>query len=200
MSDIKERFIMNMNLDIELYFEMMGEVMENLKNEIKELTFKVQKAREEGNWGTYKNLIIAYKEVVQLYKEIVDKISEDDNISGTQYLKNNMTISLDENTTELINKAFIRKEVAIDNKKDMYIDVARANDSRNATIASVYCNGRVERIRGRTLKDIVDIIENYIVEDKNIYLDICGIGKGIADEFDSRNIKYKKLKINKIQN
>ena len=140
MSDIKGEFIMS-KVDLSIYGEMMGEVIANLKNEIKELTFKVQKAREECNWGTYRNLVIAYKEVIQLYKEIVDKISEYD-VDNTQYIKNNTTIGLDENTSNLINEAFVKKEITIDNIKDMYIDVVRIN-GKNIVAALVYCNGEI---------------------------------------------------------
>ncbi len=186
------------NVNLSIYNEMMGEVVSNLKNEIKELTFKVQKARKDENWGTYKNLILAYKEIIKLYKEIVDEVSETEG-NKTQHIKNNMTISLDKNTLKLMDKAFVRKKVTDDNTKDMYIDVARVNGGGTAT-ALVYCNGKITYIKEKTFKDIVDIIENHTVEDKNIYIDTFGIGKGVADELDSRNIKYKKLEINKIQN
>lgn len=41
-------------------------VIDNLKNEIESLTFKIQKVRENHDFGTYKNLILAYKEVLNL--------------------------------------------------------------------------------------------------------------------------------------
>lgn len=53
-------------------------VIDNLKNEIELLTFKIQKVRENHDFGTYKNLILAYKEVLNL---IIDMEKHDVNIN-----------------------------------------------------------------------------------------------------------------------
>jgi hypothetical protein len=47
-------------------------IIDNLKNELVSLTTKIQKTRENHDFGTYKNLILAYKEVLGLYKECVN--------------------------------------------------------------------------------------------------------------------------------
>jgi hypothetical protein len=47
-------------------------IVDNLKSELESLTIKIQKTRENHDFGTYKNLILAYKEVLGLYKESVD--------------------------------------------------------------------------------------------------------------------------------
>lgn len=179
------------NVNLSIYNEMMGEVVSNLKNEIKELTFKVQKAREDENWGTYKNLILAYKEIIKLYKEIVDEVSKTEE-NKTQHIKNNMTISLDKNTFELIDEAFVRKKVAIDNKKDMYIDIGRDK-------CIVCCDGKIFYIDTNGLKfsNIIEVISSRFgnFEDKNIFIDKRGIGMGLVDAFDDKGVQYTDIEI-----
>jgi hypothetical protein len=98
MADIKERFIM-----VGIYRKMMDDILGNLKNEIEQLTSKVQKAREDENWGTYRNLIISYKEVIKLYKEIVDEFASV-NVDKTQYINSHLTIKCDDDVTKFINE------------------------------------------------------------------------------------------------
>ena len=57
-------------LHLDMYSTLMKEVSGNLKSEIEELSKKVKQAREFENWGTYKNLILAYKEIVKMYNDI----------------------------------------------------------------------------------------------------------------------------------
>lgn len=45
------------------------EVILNLKDEVKSLTSKIKSAREREDFGTYKNLILAYKEVLKLLQD-----------------------------------------------------------------------------------------------------------------------------------
>lgn len=44
-----------------------------------------------------------------------------------------------------------------------------------------------------SFSDIADIVAQHELDNTNIYLDDRGIGQGIADELDSRDIKYTKL-------
>lgn len=46
------------------------EIIINLKNEIKSLNGKIKNARENGDFGTYRNLIVAYKEVLKIIQDI----------------------------------------------------------------------------------------------------------------------------------
>jgi hypothetical protein len=70
-------------------------VTDNLKNELESLTTLVKRARENGDFGTYKNLILAYKEVLGLYKELTN---EDFNIPITYnfHIENVKTIDVDD--------------------------------------------------------------------------------------------------------
>lgn len=47
-------------------FEYPRSIIQVLKNELIQLEGKIIKARKTENWGTYKNLILAYKEVFML--------------------------------------------------------------------------------------------------------------------------------------
>lgn len=47
------------------------QIVDNLKKEIEFLNAKITKVRENHDFGTYKNLILAYKEVLGLYKEMI---------------------------------------------------------------------------------------------------------------------------------
>lgn len=104
------------NVDLECYDFMMGDVIGNLKNEIAELTSKVKQARDSGNWGTYKNLILAYKEIINLYKDITLDIAGLND--KTQTINNNMNIKLDKKTLESIYESMKHTK---DNQKNMYI-------------------------------------------------------------------------------
>jgi hypothetical protein len=57
------------NKEVETFEE---QVIYNLKNEIELLTSKIKITRENHDFGTYKNLILAYKEVLGLYKEMAE--------------------------------------------------------------------------------------------------------------------------------
>lgn len=48
------------------------DIIKNLKNELIALHSKIQIARNNNDFGTYKNLIIAFKEVLGLYKEMTE--------------------------------------------------------------------------------------------------------------------------------
>lgn len=88
---------------VSIYNNMMKDIVDNLKNEIEQLTLKVQEARRDGNWGTYRNLIIAYKEIIKLYKEIVDEVANV-YVDKTQYINGNLTIKCDDDITKFINE------------------------------------------------------------------------------------------------
>lgn len=53
-------------------FKYPSSVLITLKNELACLNPKIQKARIDENWGTYKNLILAYKEVFQLMNDFIN--------------------------------------------------------------------------------------------------------------------------------
>ncbi len=46
------------------------DIMDNLKEELKCLTKKIKQERESENFGTYKNLILAYKEILMILKSL----------------------------------------------------------------------------------------------------------------------------------
>lgn len=89
-------------LDQGRYGELMGDVSNNLKNEIAELSKKVSQARESENWGTYKNLVLAYKEIVKMYNDIAIDVCERD-ADKTQHIET--TLSLDKNTSGIFAEA-----------------------------------------------------------------------------------------------
>lgn len=86
-------------LEKDMYAPMVQDVVDNLKNEIVELSTKVSKARELGNWGTYKNLILAYKEIVRMYNDIAIDVCKSET-NDTQHVKTE--IALDRGTSNLI--------------------------------------------------------------------------------------------------
>lgn len=88
-------------LNVEGYLKLMEGISGNLKNEIEELSKKVEQARESENWGTYKNLILAYKEIVKMYNDIIIDVCERD-IDKTQHIET--TISLDKKTSDMVFK------------------------------------------------------------------------------------------------
>lgn len=65
-----------MNLENKVKF--YGEIIDNLKKELDILALKIKKARENNNFGTYKNLILAYKEILELYKDLANEFKEED--------------------------------------------------------------------------------------------------------------------------
>jgi ribosome-binding ATPase YchF (GTP1/OBG family) len=69
MTDIKGENNMNLEKKEKFY----GEIINNLKEELNCLTTKIKTVRENHDFGTYKNLILAYKEVLGLYKEMIEE-------------------------------------------------------------------------------------------------------------------------------
>ncbi|MBN3359360.1 peptidoglycan endopeptidase [Clostridium botulinum] len=65
MTDIKEK---NMNFEKHL---------NNLEKELYLLNDKIVQAREDENWGTYKNLILSYKEILNLINNFNVKTNEE---------------------------------------------------------------------------------------------------------------------------
>ena len=90
------------------------DVLENLKSEITELNCKIKKAREEENWGTYKNIILAYTNVLDTInkydKETKNKKDMID-IIYTKYYENGLFNDSVE-TNELLR--LIKEELSID--------------------------------------------------------------------------------------
>lgn len=180
-----------MSISYEWHDAMLSDVVNNLKGEIEELTFKVKKARENENWGTYKNLILAYKEIIKLYKGIILDVYESD-VDEVQHIDNNIKLSLNKDVLSFL------KNNEKEDKKDMYIDISRK--SKDGCLATIYCDGNLEYIHGKSFSDIANIITGLeVLRDVNIYLDIRGFGKILADELDSKGIIYRKLHINTIK-
>ncbi len=76
-------------------------IKDNLKNEIEELNKKINIHREKGDFGTYKNLILAYKEVLGLYKEMIEGSKEGMTICN---MSNTFEIDKDGNIEIIANK------------------------------------------------------------------------------------------------
>lgn len=62
----KNVFILTNKKEKHLKFD----IMDNLKEELICLTKKIKEEREKENFGTYKNLIVAYKEILTIYKDL----------------------------------------------------------------------------------------------------------------------------------
>lgn len=52
--------------------ECCKDIIKNLRNEIDSLTKTLQKTRENGDFGTYKNITQAYEKVLYLYMKFFD--------------------------------------------------------------------------------------------------------------------------------
>lgn len=88
-------------------------VLENLKGEVTELDFKIKKARQEENWGTYKNIIICYSEILQLVDKYEEEIKNEKDIIDLIFNKyyDNGLFNESINTNELLD--LIKKELSI---------------------------------------------------------------------------------------
>lgn len=80
-------------------------------------------------------------------------------------------------------------------KEDIYVDVSAID--HHQTVVTIYDNGTATYINSRPIPVIADIIES-MLKDKKVYIDTRGIGRGLADELDARNIKYHNISINRI--
>ena len=89
-----------------------GEIVENLRNELNSLTAKIKKTRENNDFGTYKNLILAYKEVLSLYRELVEG-----NEMGTININPTFNITKDIDASEITDALY---KVMNDYLKIMY--------------------------------------------------------------------------------
>lgn len=113
-----------------------GEILKNLKEELICLTEKIKEIRNDGNWGTYKNLISAYKEILNLYdryiysqkeefKEIkpmyIDVFNHESNINVVIYYDNEI-ISLNDSKCTFKDYASIIHSFISNKKVIMYID------------------------------------------------------------------------------
>ena len=100
---------MNMGQKVELY----GGIIDNLKVELSSLTLKIIKTRENHDFGTYKNLILAYKEVLNLYRDLVE-----DKKDGIEIVNINNTFKIDEdgNIDMITDKIYKKMSEQLKNK------------------------------------------------------------------------------------
>ncbi len=99
-------------MNIETKGTLYGEIIKNLKNELSSLTEKIKKTRENNDFGTYKNLILAYKEVLGLYRELVEG-----NEMGTININPTFNITKDIDVSEITDALY---KVMNDYLKIMY--------------------------------------------------------------------------------
>ena len=85
-------------------------IVKNLKKEIESLNVKIAKSRESGDFGTYRNLIIAFKEVLNLYKEMNKEYQKSINFD------NKLKFDKDENI-ELLRETIVNTIIDQLNKK-----------------------------------------------------------------------------------
>ena len=90
----------------------------------------------------------------------------------------------------------LEKNIEKSDDNTMYLDPYRAQ-GKNKQRCAIYYNGESYEIEGR-FSQMVQYINKIRNDDTRIYINTSGIGIGIADGFDLANIKYKKLKINKL--
>ena len=81
-------------------------------------------------------------------------------------------------------------------KLKIYIESYRDWDT---FCVDIYFDNRLLKMCNTSFKDVVKYLEDSnIFEDNEVYLDIRGVGVGIADELDKIGVKYEKLIVDKI--
>lgn len=78
-------------MNLETKHDLYGDIGNNLKTELELLTVKIKECRETGNYGTYKNLIQAYKDILHLYIEIINSDNNNFNHLLIQEIPNIVT-------------------------------------------------------------------------------------------------------------
>lgn len=172
-----------MNINIEVLEKMMGDVLKNLKEEISELTVKVQQSRESENWGTYKNLILAYKEIVKLYQDIVEDVYKYDT-NNIKQTNSSIKIGFDKETCSLLtSEGFVRKS---NKNEDSLIKLFCEEDFLSGYIVTKNNNEMV--LKAKTEKLLSNKLEQGVRLNK--FIDVSGF-RGIGKTYSLINFAKK---------
>lgn len=164
-------------------------LLKTLLNEQNQLLKKIEKARNEDNYGTYKNLIQALSEITRL----VNNERWEDKSSYYKTDEGEFVSTWEQKGKDIRNHKIYKIEKEIKQETyNLYIDW-----ERDLTKTKVYYKDCMYGVQLEKYNDIRDfIIKNIIKNDNvNIYIDCCAVGLGIADSFNELGYKVQDTRL-----